>query len=726
MIIVLPICKKDTAAALRNLAWCKELDPNPQQFTCIVSYEAGLSDAAAVIQSARLCFSDVQTNIYTPYRGKPQWPYPQNYAFRATAAFMAKRPGLEPWLWWEQDAVPLCASWLSILADGYASCSAMFMGAIGASEKDEADHINGVAVYPSDACRRVAALIANSRLPFDVAGGKRVMAHAHITDLIQHVWSWDGPTGNAPIFPDAESLSRIEPDAVLFHRCKDDSLVRQLRQSGRPKSVGMHLEKPIQIIQLQQNPVTEGPPCIIMLGGLGDVLIALCIAYHYWQLHKTPVPFVTADKYKPVLKGCSYVNPVGIEGKDWPGYTEAMAWAKTQFKKVLPLHVGEPEIVKNPQMTRFCHEQYLHAEVPGRYGEFPLVFDKRNPAREADLVAGVKKDKPLLLYNITGRSSPFPFGPKLVDLLAKEWGDELDLVDTSSLNLSHYQDMLGLLDQSIGLITIDTSTLHLMAASKTPYIALLQDTKTPWWSSVPRGNCALQLGYTKVPSSISTIHKTIAGMLEKGASQAARPVAVDSRAMIVTLACNGMEEVWKVASETWAPWNKLKGHTFSIQTKSPIPEKHPSWNKVALVLKELEWFDVVWWVDADITVARPDSTLPSSRADLAFSTDWNGLCACMFRARATPWTKAFLNASLTLGDVRDPNQFGKGLGCKWEQNTFKLLLREFPDAAKHVELFPRSLVTDQPMKPSNAAFYHFGGMTNAKRIEAMKKKHQHT
>ncbi len=491
----------------------------------------------------------------------------------------------------------------------------------------------------------------------------------------------------------------------------------------------------------------QSPPCLIMLGGLGDVLIALTIAKHYADLHGAPVPFLTSARYQNLLSGCSYVKPVGYTEAPWRAYSGAIEWARARYEHVLPLHVGEPEICSAPRTSRFCHEQFLHAGVEGRYGEFPLVFDRRNPSREAALIARVRGSdpRPLFLYNLAGRSSPFAGANALLSALRAKWGARAHLVNISALDLSHFQDLLGLLDASVGMLSIDTSTIHLMPASSTPYVALVNDTKSPWWSSVPRGKCVLELGYTEALAALPLIHDTIAEMLASGVSGTVSPVqrrdidaflATAPRAAVtggkphlITLACNGMEKVWRVAEKTWNPW--CAAHSLErVQcvSKAPRADLAPSWNKIPLVLEALESHSEVWWVDSDITVARPDASLPSSDADLLFASDWNGLCAAMFRARATEWTRAFLRAVLLLGDVHDPDAFGKGCGIKWEQNVFKALLASFPSCGKHVELLPDTFLNDRPAQgtiapPFTASFNHFGALSNTARIRAIQKKH---
>lgn len=472
-----------------------------------------------------------------------------------------------------------------------------------------------------------------------------------------------------------------------------------------------------------------------MLGGLGDVLIALCIAKHYSERFGARTPFLTSAKHQNLLGACSYVESVGYSGAPWRGYREAITWARSRYAAVYPLHVGDADVQANLRTARFCHEQYLMGGVPGRYNDFPLVIDRRSPEREGALVARVraKDPRPFLLYTLEGRSSPFVHSAALLDYLRARWGKQLALVNTSDLKLSHYHDLLGLLEASVGALTIDTSTIHLMPASDAPYIALLNDTKTPWWQSVPRGNCIAQLGYTHTMTSLEVVDKAIAGMLKRRGvtpqpEAAAQPVTVSGSAPhLVTLACGGMEKVWRMAARTWQPWREARGIALTTATRAPDESRHPSWNKLILVLEALEKHDVVWWIDSDITVARDDATLPESNTDLLFASDWNGLCAGMFRARATPWTKGFLRAALLLGDVCDPDAFGEGCGVKWEQNAFKALLREFPSVQGHVALLPPSFLTDRDWKAGDvslASFNHFGGMSNSKRIAMMRTVHK--
>lgn len=195
---------------------------------------------------------------------------------------------------------------------------------------------------------------------------------------------------------------------------------------------------------------------------------------------------------------------------------------------------------------------------------------------------------------------------------------------------------------------------------------------------------------------------------------------------ILTVACGEIQPVWELAEKTWQPYCQRYGYVLKVIRNLPVASIHPSWNKVKAVLEEVTYATgPVWCVDADMTMARPLEPLETpnlSAKPVWFSTDWNGLCAGLFRVIPGIWQEWFLSTALFCRDVKDHDQFGKGLGCKWEQNTFKALIREFPAVSEKVGLLPASLVCDRP-PDSGATIYHFGGRSNDERIRLIKSIH---
>jgi Glycosyltransferase len=220
MIVALPVCAKDEHLAIANLEWCLKLD-GPVEFTCLLTHDTSFNPAH-ILSLARSCFSNVLPFCYDKWSGDPNWPYPQNWAWQSTARYLAKQNS--DWLWWEADSVPLRKGWLQTLQEAKEDCAKPFMGCV-MSEWD--GHLNGVAIYPPDVHNyTINGLLCRSH-PFDVVMCNDVRHHAAHTPLIQHVISSEGCS-----FPTIESVSRLVSDqAVLFHRCKDGSLIKRLEES---------------------------------------------------------------------------------------------------------------------------------------------------------------------------------------------------------------------------------------------------------------------------------------------------------------------------------------------------------------------------------------------------------------------------------------------------------------------------------------------------------------
>lgn len=195
---------------------------------------------------------------------------------------------------------------------------------------------------------------------------------------------------------------------------------------------------------------------------------------------------------------------------------------------------------------------------------------------------------------------------------------------------------------------------------------------------------------------------------------------------LITVAYGDIAPVWELAEKTWQPYCQRHGYIHKVLNWLPIPTIAPSWNKVKAVLDEIQCATgPVWSVDADMTVANQNIPLETPNLDskpVWFSTDWNGLCAGLFRVIPGLWQEWFLSTALFCGEVGNHDQFGKGIGPRWEQNTFKVLNREFPSISNKVGMLPLGMVVDRPPQPG-ALIYHFGARKNSERIRMIKEIH---
>lgn len=159
------------------------------------------------------------------------WPMAPNAMWRLAATYV-KDIARCPWLWLEPDCVPIRPGWLDLIQNEYLIAKKAFMGTI---YNIPFRHLNGCAVYPHH-IHRFNPLMFNAEFygrPFDTVRPDLTLRDAHVTNLICR--ALEDPTNNISLtFPDISSVSRIPIECVLFHGCKDGSLIARLREINRP------------------------------------------------------------------------------------------------------------------------------------------------------------------------------------------------------------------------------------------------------------------------------------------------------------------------------------------------------------------------------------------------------------------------------------------------------------------------------------------------------------
>jgi hypothetical protein len=456
------------------LAWIHQLGKCPDHDAMIVA-DAGTpashilgvkSLAEGIFRSARIV-----TNA-EPVKG---WIAGANSLFLTAAEEASK--GDQPWLFLEPDSVPLCPGWLDTLEIHYRVKGKPYMGACVPCDKPGLPprHMPGVSIYHPGAYAQLSPIIQNApALAFDMSIAATTVEFMAESELFQHLW---GEFNNPPRFnqrgqPSSGvfTLGYLNPKAVLFHRNKDGSLIRLLR--GR---FG----------------VTQST--FIQLGKLGDIISLLPGLHWLYRQSGLKPRLIVSNEFASVLDGVSYVESVPLKLHWWSGMHNAIAYAKTMFGGATVIQCYAHDF-SNPGNNDYpCFMQSAHHRM-GIHQELltglPLVFDRRNPERELRYVP-FSDGKPFIAINTNGQSSPFPHSKLLYDSL-HAIKDKLHVVNLNDLRMPRIYDMLGLLDHSSGSIHIDTATLHLAAGSSSPYIAL---TRGGWASSIPRGNCCLQMTY---------------------------------------------------------------------------------------------------------------------------------------------------------------------------------------------------------------------------------------
>jgi hypothetical protein len=232
IMVVLPFCNKDLSLAIGLLEWIAELSggvPHPR--TILLSYEEGTASLDQVRQLAKRAFKEVKETSYsTPAPGQ----MPHTIAFRHAANVIYKQ-FKQSFFWMEPDVTPLVPEWLTKFEDRYHQCRDPFMGVIVPRK----GHMNGTGVYPPNAVEYIPKALKATWTAWDTSMRREIHGLIHdCGDVLQHVWGMHNDKfhpflGEAPDFSHGAFLDQINPGALMLHRCKNGSLIKQLREKRK-------------------------------------------------------------------------------------------------------------------------------------------------------------------------------------------------------------------------------------------------------------------------------------------------------------------------------------------------------------------------------------------------------------------------------------------------------------------------------------------------------------
>lgn len=243
MLCVIPFFSGDVSAAARLLRWIADLGGCPGHH-CLLVADATTpwNEAMACLDLARQSF--LSSDLVTNEAHVEGWIPGSNSLFKAAAQHAQDRG--QSFLILEPDAVPLKAGWLDTIETAYHAMPAgkQFMGTLvyHSNPTWPNPYFEGVGVHPPDTWRRVKDLFRSDvAWPQALAGVTGPLASN--SALFHHLW---GEVGNPPKFakknvPGTNVFcpQQIDPAAVIFHRNKDGSLIRLLREERglAPESV---------------------------------------------------------------------------------------------------------------------------------------------------------------------------------------------------------------------------------------------------------------------------------------------------------------------------------------------------------------------------------------------------------------------------------------------------------------------------------------------------------
>jgi len=229
--VALPFCRKDAGLMFKQISWMGELGGARDHHAVIAfDHDTPQPDVARIGDIAKVVFRSVSILNYP----NPRTNYvivASKECFNHVARFIETEIRT-PWIWWEADMTALKPGFMSILQRAYERAGKAFFGPI----VPQMGHMNGTSVYPPNTYSLCPSLRQDNSDAFDT--GMRGEMDGNMADaspLIYHVWVVrDGgfhPHGEGmiPVNVTPQLLNQIPPNAVAFHRCKDDSIIRLLR-----------------------------------------------------------------------------------------------------------------------------------------------------------------------------------------------------------------------------------------------------------------------------------------------------------------------------------------------------------------------------------------------------------------------------------------------------------------------------------------------------------------
>jgi hypothetical protein len=162
--------------------------------------------------------------VFTPFDlPKEGWPTGANWNF-LTAAEHCRRNRWDFWLN-EPDCIPLKPGWFEAIRAEYAACGRPYMGFIEPATNDYPRHLTGNAAYHHSVFHHFRA--DQMGTAWDIAMADVLTPQAHATALFHQEF---GRLDHPPTIHTVDDLRRIPKEAVVFHRNKDGSLIRVLRE----------------------------------------------------------------------------------------------------------------------------------------------------------------------------------------------------------------------------------------------------------------------------------------------------------------------------------------------------------------------------------------------------------------------------------------------------------------------------------------------------------------
>lgn len=351
ILCVIPYAASDAKQAMELLSWINTLGGchnNP--CLLVAANNVPPETLLTMVALAKRSFESVRQIQPSHALPDERWPRGANWLF-CTASSWIEENLPRPWWWNEPDCIPLSEGWLEFLEVDYYRSAKPFLGTVG----DEVyvgnqlgRMVNGGAIYPHDTASRFQDFDFQSAVPWDIWMSQRILGATHESPLIQHFF---GQMHLAPTFRPLHvkgepvnvfTIEQIRPQAVVFHRNKDGTLINLLRT--RPKRMPRIVTGPAYYHSGNLGDTTYGLYAIKKVGGgalylgpeqIGSAICGAPIVASQFNLYEPLLklqPYLTAVTYSarhPRRSGIIDLNRFRNHWNDWKirnGYKITTLW----------------------------------------------------------------------------------------------------------------------------------------------------------------------------------------------------------------------------------------------------------------------------------------------------------------------------------------------------------------------------------------------------------------
>jgi hypothetical protein len=154
---------------------------------------------------------------------------------------------------------------------------------------------------------------------------------------------------------------------------------------------------------------------------------------------------------------------------------------------------------------------------------------------------------------------------------------------------------------------------------------------------------------------------------------------------VLTVATPETSSYFSISGPVNRDYCKRHGYAFIVSDR--MSNRHPSWSKILLALRELERFEWLWLADADLVVTNPairlEDIISGNDADMLIAMIEGTINAGSTLLKNTPETRKFLHQVWDTGTV--PPE------CWWENAAMIKVLEDQPELMRVINPEPRMM-----------------------------------